>query len=284
MNEKPYLPLPEPIKQLQEQLNQFRRTHARRTKLPEPLWEAAVALARHHGIYAVAHPFAAGLRGSQEKTRWHLSYCTECGQGVQLEDGVRGVTRAKRDVDRGRHAGVRVSARQQNAHSTESDRKSRLDEAVAGLARNRRMIQISAQMRVLVAVEPVDGRKGIDSLVRLCQDKLSEDPRGIGADSASAGSGIVPRSRRSIRRSTGGFSGCVFIFRSRRGSSIRLLAYDGQGYWLAQKRLSKGRFVWWPEADTPTKGLEAYEAQLLMAAGDVSRVRAAPMWRRLHAK
>lgn len=118
------------------------------------------------------------------------------------------------------------------------------------------MIQISAQMRVLVAIEPVDGRKGIDSLVRLCQDKLAEDP----------------------------FSGCVFIFRSRGGSSIRLLAYDGQGYWLAQKRLSQGRFIWWPEADTPSKGLEPYEAQLLIAAGDVSRVRAAPMWRRLHDK
>jgi hypothetical protein len=39
--------------------------------------------------------------------------------------------------------------------------------------------------------------------------------------------------------------------------------------------------VWWPEAEGPTKGLEAYEAQLLMAAGDVSRVRAAPMWRRV---
>jgi hypothetical protein len=38
------------------------------------------------------------------------------------------------------------------------------------------MIQISAQMRVLVAIEPVDGRKGIDSLARLCQDKLAEDP------------------------------------------------------------------------------------------------------------
>ena len=56
-------------------------------------------------------------------------------------------------------------------------------------------------------------------------------------------------------------------------------SYDGQGYWLAQKRLSKGRFVWWPESDQPAKPLEAYEAQVLMAAGDVSRVRAAPMWR-----
>jgi len=35
------------------------------------------------------------------------------------------------------------------------------------------MIQITAQMRVLVAIERVDGRKGIDSLVRLCQEKLA---------------------------------------------------------------------------------------------------------------
>ena len=115
------------------------------------------------------------------------------------------------------------------------------------------MIQITAQMRVLVAIEPVDGRKGIDALARLCQEKLAEDP----------------------------FSGCVFVFRSRSGTAIRLLSYDGQGYWLAQKRLSKGRFVWWPEATGTTKPLEAYEAQLLMAAGDLSRVRAAPMWRRV---
>jgi transposase len=115
------------------------------------------------------------------------------------------------------------------------------------------MIHITAQMRVLVAIEPVDGRKGIDSLVRVCHDQLSEDP----------------------------ISGCVFIFRSRRGTSIRLLNYDGQGYWLAQKRLSKGRFAWWPESNSAAKRLEAYEAQLLMVAGDVSRVRAAPMWRRV---
>jgi transposase len=117
------------------------------------------------------------------------------------------------------------------------------------------MIHITAQMRVLVAIEAVDGRKGIDSLVRVCQEKLCEDA----------------------------MTGCVFIFRSRRGTSIRLLSYDGQGYWLAQKRLSRGRFRWWPESSSPAKALEAYEAQLLMAAGDVSRVRAAPMWRRVNA-
>ena len=33
------------------------------------------------------------------------------------------------------------------------------------------MIQITPQMKILVAVEAVDGRKGIDSLVRLCLEK-----------------------------------------------------------------------------------------------------------------
>jgi hypothetical protein len=52
---------------------------------------------------------------------------------------------------------------------------------------------------------------------------------------------------------------------------------------LSYKRLSKGKFNWWPEASEPAKPLEAYEALLLLAAGDVSRVRAAPMWRRVTA-
>ena len=65
------------------------------------------------------------------------------------------------------------------------------------------LIQITPQMRVLVAIEPVDGRKGIDSLARLCQDKLAEDP----------------------------FSGCVFVFRSRKGTAIRLLTYVDSGRW-----------------------------------------------------
>jgi transposase len=107
-------------------------------------------------------------------------------------------------------------------------------------------------MRILVAIEAVDGRKGIDSLAQLCQEKLQADP----------------------------FSGCLFVFRSRRGTSIRILVYDGQGFWLAQKRLSKGRFVWWPSGNQPTRVLEAHQAQLLLAAGNPDAI-AAPVWRRV---
>jgi len=56
MNRKSTAPIPEAITQLQHQLEQFRSTRPARTKLPEPLWRAAVELARQHGIYAVSHP------------------------------------------------------------------------------------------------------------------------------------------------------------------------------------------------------------------------------------
>ena len=105
---------------------------------------------------------------------------------------------------------------------------------------------------ILVAIEAVDGRKGIDSLARLCQEKLQSDP----------------------------FSGCLFVFRSRRGTSIRILVFDGQGFWLAQKRLSQGRFVWWPSGKEPARRLEAHQAQLLLAAGN-PETEAAPVWRKV---
>ena len=117
------------------------------------------------------------------------------------------------------------------------------------------MIQITPQMRVLVAIEPVDGRKGIDSLARLCQDKLAEDP----------------------------FSGCVFVFRSRSGTAIRLLTYDGQGYWLLQKRLSKGRFLWWPEGSGPSRPWKLMRHSCYWRPAMCRGCGRAPMWRRVSA-
>ena len=49
-------PIPEPSAQLQRQFEQFRSAQPGRTKLPESLWQAAVELARQHGVYPVAHP------------------------------------------------------------------------------------------------------------------------------------------------------------------------------------------------------------------------------------
>ena len=116
------------------------------------------------------------------------------------------------------------------------------------------MIQITPQMRIVVAIEPTDFRRGIDGLARVCKEVLKSDP----------------------------FSGCLFIFRNRRGTSIKCLVYDGQGYWLMQKRLSKGRFRFWPADKTVvSKRLEAHELQVLLAAGNPESAQAAPAWRRV---
>jgi len=114
------------------------------------------------------------------------------------------------------------------------------------------MIQVTPQMRILVAVEPADFRKGIDGLARLCQDVLKQDP----------------------------FRGWVFVFRNRRATAVKALAYDGQGFWLCQKRLSRGKFRWWPASRTGVaRALEAHQLQALLSAGNPDGVQAAPTWR-----
>lgn len=115
------------------------------------------------------------------------------------------------------------------------------------------MIQITPQMRVLVAIEAADFRRGIDGLAQLCRAELHEDP----------------------------FTGVVFVFRNRRRTALKLLVYDGQGFWLCHKRLSKGTFRWWPKAptDAAAAALQAHELQVLLRAGDPSTTHAAPVWR-----
>src|SRR6266513_4088904 len=61
------IPIPEPIAQTQRQLDQFRSTQPRRTKLPESLWQAAVELARQHGVYSVAHPLRLDYTGLKKR-------------------------------------------------------------------------------------------------------------------------------------------------------------------------------------------------------------------------
>jgi transposase len=119
------------------------------------------------------------------------------------------------------------------------------------------MIQITSQTRVLLAILAVDGRLGIDGLVGLCRSILAADP----------------------------LDGTLFVFRNRSGKSIRILAYDGQGFWLCTKRLSSGKFKHWPAAtdngSAASRQLLAHELQTLIWGGDPAQAHAAPMWRHI---
>jgi len=115
------------------------------------------------------------------------------------------------------------------------------------------MIQITPHMRILVAIEPIDFRAGIDALAGLCRQRLAADP----------------------------FDGGLFVFANRRRSAIKILVYDGNGFWMCQKRLSSGRFAFWPDGTDPARSLEAHELQVLLMGGNPAQASVPPPWRRL---
>jgi transposase len=113
------------------------------------------------------------------------------------------------------------------------------------------MLQLTPQSRIFVAVQPVDCRKGIDGLAALCRQVLHENPWG----------------------------GTVYVFRNRTSTTLKLLAYDGQGFWLCTKRLSQGRFSWWPTTSIHSVTLSAWELTILLGNGHPDRAQLAPDWR-----
>jgi hypothetical protein len=67
LNSKSATPIPGAIEQLQRQLDEFRSSQPHRAKLPETLWQAAVELARQHGVYSVAHPLRLDYVGLKKR-------------------------------------------------------------------------------------------------------------------------------------------------------------------------------------------------------------------------
>jgi len=119
------------------------------------------------------------------------------------------------------------------------------------------MIQVTPHMRIVVAVAPVDFRKGIDSLAAVCRQQLQSDP----------------------------FCGAVFVFANKSRKALRLLLYDGQGFWLCHKRLSQGRFIWPFGADGGNlTGLSAGQLQQLLWNANPLKMIAAQDFRRIDKK
>lgn len=98
------------------------------------------------------------------------------------------------------------------------------------------MIQLTPHVRVFQHIEPVDFRKGIDGLAGVCRSRLGQDP----------------------------MNGALFLFINRRRTAFKMLIYDGQGFWLCQKRFSQGRIRFWP---TGGGLLTAPQVQVLLYNG-----------------
>ena len=105
-------------------------------------------------------------------------------------------------------------------------------------------------MSILLATSPIDFRRGMDSLISYCRD-LATDP----------------------------FSGSLFIFRNRSGTSIKMLVYDQTGFYLIIKRFSEGRLRWWPSSQKPLTPLAAKELYILLYNGIPHSAQFAEDWR-----
>jgi transposase len=113
------------------------------------------------------------------------------------------------------------------------------------------VIQLTPQQQLCVWVPAIDFRAGIDSLVGLCRKQLAQNP----------------------------FSGAVFAFRNKKGNSVKLLAYDGTGFWLMQKRFSQGVLQYWPK-DSNVK-ICATTLMVILNQGEPCSMH--PSWRELPA-
>jgi len=117
------------------------------------------------------------------------------------------------------------------------------------------MIIPPGPLKVLVATQPVDFRKGMVGLASLVQRELRLDP----------------------------FSGMLFIFRARRADRIKLLVWDGTGLVLVTKRLQDGKFRW-PRPGDGVMRLLAAQAAALFEGLDWSRVHVPRVPKPLHAQ
>ena len=116
------------------------------------------------------------------------------------------------------------------------------------------MIQLVPHMKILLAIAPVDFRKGADTLAALCKEQLSQDP----------------------------YSGTLFVFRNRSGTALNLLIYDGVGFWLFWRRFSQGKLRWWPQAADDAAHLHSLAAQQLSALlynANPMEMKFAPDWK-----
>lgn len=114
------------------------------------------------------------------------------------------------------------------------------------------MIQVPANATVVVMHQPISFRNGIEGTMAIARTVLRHEP----------------------------MSGALFVFRNKQGQMLRILYYDGNGFWLCTKRLSKGRFSRWPQGDgSVSSPLLARELQILLWGGDPQSGDFPELWR-----
>ncbi len=107
------------------------------------------------------------------------------------------------------------------------------------------MIEIQPHTRIFVATQAIDMRKGIDGIAAICRERLFIEP----------------------------MDGAVFLFINAYRTQIKILFYDGQGFWLCMKRLSKGRFEFWPKSADAAVNFGPDQVRRLVQSSDWRQIR-----------
>jgi len=116
------------------------------------------------------------------------------------------------------------------------------------------MLLLAPQLRIMIAILPIDFRFGVDRIASVCRQTLNQNP----------------------------FDGTLFVFKNRSNTAIRLLCYDGGGYWIATKRFSKGKLKWWPSSTgEPLTQLAAKQLQIMLYNGLPDQAQMDEDWRKL---
>ena len=102
------------------------------------------------------------------------------------------------------------------------------------------MLSLTGSLKIVVALEPCDMRKGFDGLYGLVAQRLQEDPR----------------------------AGALYVFSNRHHTRLKMLYFDGTGLWLLTKRLERGTFSWPRSAEANASKLKLTpEALALLTDG-----------------
>ena len=103
------------------------------------------------------------------------------------------------------------------------------------------MITLTPYMRLFVGIDPIDFRCGIDKL-QIISENLSFESA---------------------------LTGTVFVFRNSLKTAVKILVYDGHGFWLIQRRLSTGKFRWWPKNADEQQEVDSYGLIAILQGQDL---------------
>lgn len=106
------------------------------------------------------------------------------------------------------------------------------------------MLNIGTTATISLAIEPQDGRKGIDGLAGVVRAVLGRDPT----------------------------SGDLFVFKNRRGDKLKILAWMGDGFALYLRRLEKGTFAF-PTAATPELTITTTQLAMILGGVELAQTR-----------